>query len=159
MIESTAEQLDGQWPSAPRPPAIAAKRERSRASREALLDALMELLRERPYADIGVSDIARRAGLTTGAIYARFGDKRGVALAAHDRFVERSIATMDAWGARSQWSEATPQQIIHGWTRGAVNFGRMYRPLLSLMMSDPAVREQHDELMERPARILTRLLG
>jgi len=158
MIENAVTHLDGPWPSAARPPAIEAKRERSRATREALLDALMELLRERPYADIGVSDIARRAGLTTGAIYARFGDKRGVALAAHDRFVERSIATMDAWGARSQWSEATPQQIIHGWTRGAVNFGRMYRPLLSLMMSDPAVREQHDELMERPARILTRLL-
>jgi len=158
MIESAAAQLDEPWLSARRPPAIEAKRERSRATREALLDALMELLRERPYSDIGVGDIARRAGLTTGAIYARFGDKRGVALAVHDRFVERSTATMDTWGARPQWAEATPQEIIRGWTRGAVNFGRMYRPLLSLMMSDPAVREQHDELMVRPAGILTRLL-
>jgi len=158
MIESAAAQLDEPWLSARRPPAIEAKRERSRATREALLDALMELLRERPYSDIGVGDIARRAGLTTGAIYARFGDKRGVALAVHDRFVERSTATMDTWGARPQWAEATPQEIIRGWTRGAVNFGRMYRPLLSLMMNDPSVREQHDEMMARPVHILTRLL-
>jgi len=158
VIENATARLDSPRLSAARPPAIEAKRERSRATREALLDALMELLRERPYGDIGVGDIARRAGLTTGAIYARFGDKRGVALAVHDRFAERSTATMDAWGARPQWADATPQEIIRGWTRGAVNFGRMYRPLLSLMVNDPSVREQCDEMMARPVEILTRLL-
>jgi AcrR family transcriptional regulator len=145
-------------PGARRPPAIEAKQERSRANREALLDAFTELLGERPYADITVGDIARHAGLTTGAVYARFGDKRGVALAVHERFVKRSAKTMEAWGARPQWATATPEEIIHGWTRGAVNFGRLYGPLLTLMINDPAVREQYDELMALSSRILARLL-
>lgn len=134
------------------------KQQRSRANREALLDAFMELLNERPYATVGIADVARRAGLTTGALYGRFGDKRGMALAAHERFAATSAATMETWGARPQWDTATPGEIINNWTKGAVNFCRMYRPLLSLMMNDPDVRQQYDDLMGHPPRILARLL-
>jgi AcrR family transcriptional regulator len=141
-----------------RRPEVAPKQDRSRANREALLDALMDLLYERPYADIGVADIARRAGMTTGALYGRFGDKRGVAIALHERFAARASQTMEDWGARPQWATASPPEIISSWTRGAINFGRMYRPLLTLMTNDPLVREQHSELMARPPRILARLL-
>jgi AcrR family transcriptional regulator len=118
----------------------------------------MDLLYERPYADIGVADISRRAGMTTGAVYGRFGDKRGVAIALHERFAARASQTMEDWGARPQWATASPKEIISSWTRGAINFGRMYRPLLTLMANDPLVREQHSELMARPPRILARLL-
>jgi AcrR family transcriptional regulator len=141
-----------------RRPEVTPKQDRSRANREALLDALMDLLYERPYADIGVADISRRAGMTTGAVYGRFGDKRGVAIALHERFAARASQTMEDWGARPQWATASPQEIISSWTRGAINFGRMYRPLLTLMANDPMVREQHSELMARPPRILARLL-
>jgi AcrR family transcriptional regulator len=141
-----------------RRPEVAPKQDRSRANREALLDALMDLLYERPYADIGVADIARRAGMTTGAVYGRFGDKRGVAIALHERFAVRASQTMEDWGARPQWATATPREIINNWTRGAINFGRMYRPLLSLRMNDPLVGEQYSELITRPPRILARLL-
>ncbi|MGV0806572.1 TetR/AcrR family transcriptional regulator [Mycolicibacterium setense] len=136
----------------------APKQLRSRESRDALLDAFIALLDERPYADIGVSDIVRRAGLTTGALYGRFGDKRGLARAAHERFVTRSAETMDQWGARPEWRSAAPREIIAGWTKGALNFCRMYRPLMSLMMNDPDVGEQYGELMAKPPRILARLL-
>jgi AcrR family transcriptional regulator len=141
-----------------RRPEVAPKQDRSRANREALLDALMDLLYERPYADIGVADIAGRAGMTTGAVYGRFGDKRGVAIALHERFAVRASETMEDWGARPQWATASAQEIISSWTRGAINFGRMYRPLLTLMSNDPVVREHHSELMARPPRILARLL-
>jgi AcrR family transcriptional regulator len=142
-----------------RRPEVAPKQDRSRANREALLDALMDLLYERPFADIGVADIARRAGMTTGAVYGRFGDKSGVAIALHERFAERASQTMEDWGARPQWATASPSEIISSWTRGAINFGRMYRPLLTLMSNDPVVREQHSDLMSRPPRILARLLN
>ncbi|WP_329410203.1 TetR/AcrR family transcriptional regulator [Nocardia vinacea] len=137
---------------------IEAKQQRSRASREALLDALDALLHEQPYVDIGISDIVRRAGLTTGALYARFDGKRGLELALYERFAARSVDTMQAWGARPQWATASPEHIINSWTRGAVNFCRTHRPLLSLMMIDPVVRQRYDELMEHPPRILTGLL-
>lgn len=134
------------------------KQQRSRESRDALLDAFIALLDERPYADIGVGDIVRRAGLTSGALYGRFGDKRGLARAAHERFVGSSAETMERWGERPAWRSAAPREIIAGWTKGAVNFCRMYRPLLSLMINDPDVGEQYDQLMAKPPRILARLL-
>lgn len=134
------------------------KQQRSRESRDALLDAFISLLDERPYTDIGVTEVARRAGLTSGALYGRFGDKRGLARAAYERFVIRSTETMEMWGARPAWQTATPREIIANWTKGAVNFCRMHRPLLSLMISDPDVREQYDGLMANPPRILARLL-
>jgi AcrR family transcriptional regulator len=161
VIDSTIEpdrQLTSGHAGTDRRPEVTPKQDRSRANREALLDALMDLLYERPYADIGVADISRRAGMTTGAVYGRFGDKRGVAIALHERFAERASQTMEDWGARPQWAAASPQEIISSWTRGAINFGRMYRPLLTLMANDPLVREQHSELMARPPRILARLL-
>jgi len=77
MIENAVTHLDGPWPSAARPPAIEAKRERSRATAKRCSMRSWSCCGA-PYADIGVSDIAAVAGLTTGAIYARFGDKRGV---------------------------------------------------------------------------------
>src|SRR2546422_8196646 len=110
------------------------KQARSHATRERLLDALAVLLEERSYSEISVADIARAAGLTTGAVYARFGDKRGVAVALIERFLSASFERMDSWGAQERWASATPQEIIDNWTRGAVNFGRMYRPFLRLML-------------------------
>jgi AcrR family transcriptional regulator len=161
VIDSTIE-ADRPSPAAQagadRRPEVTPKQDRSRANREALLDALMDLLYERPYSDIGVADISRRAGMTTGAVYGRFGDKRGVAIALHERFAARASQTMEDWGARPRWAAASPQEIISSWTRGAINFGRMYRPLLTLKANDPTVREQHSELMTRPPSILARLL-
>jgi len=69
------------------------------------------------------------------------------------------LSTFKDWGARPQWATASAQEIISSWTRGAINFGRMYRPLLTLMSNDPVVREQHSDLMARPPRILARLLN
>lgn len=151
-------------PAATEPPAgreirhVPPKQDRSRASREALLDAFMSLLQERPYAEIGMADVARRAGLTTGALYGRFKDKAGLSLALHERFAGESSELMEQWAAQARWETATAGEIIRNWTRGAINFCRMYRPLLSLMLSDPAVRDAYDDLMARPPRLLATLL-
>src|SRR5437867_10869287 len=60
---------------------VEAKQARSQATHERLLDAPSELLQPRSYGEISVADIARAAGLPTGAAYARFGDRRAVAAA------------------------------------------------------------------------------
>ena len=51
------------------------KAEQSEATRTALLQAARELFTERGYADTGTEDIARRAGVTRGALYYQFRDK------------------------------------------------------------------------------------
>ena len=45
------------------------------STRERLLDAAIDVFREKGYDGTGVQEIARRAGLTTGAIYANFRGK------------------------------------------------------------------------------------
>ncbi|CAM3610946.1 TetR/AcrR family transcriptional regulator [Smaragdicoccus niigatensis] len=136
-----------------------AKQDRSRANRELLVDAFLELLREKHYSDISIAEVARRAGLTTGAVYARFGDKSGVAVAAHDRFAEESVRTMTAWAGQSRWETATPAAIIDSWTRGAINFARTYQPMLVLMFADPAVGQRYESLIAEPPELLSRLLS
>src|SRR5258707_12327939 len=98
------------------------------------------------------------AELTPGGAYARFGNKRGIAVPLPERFLSTSFDLMDSWGAQDRWASATPREIIDNWTRGAINFGRMYRPYLTLMLDDRALREQHTAIIDHSSRILARLL-
>ena len=50
------------------------------STRDRLLKAATEVFSERGYDGAGVQEIARRAGLTTGAIYANFRNKAGLLL-------------------------------------------------------------------------------
>lgn len=53
---------------------------------EAALDAAMALFIERGYAATAISDLGEAMGLTAGSIYKAFGDKRGVFVAALERY-------------------------------------------------------------------------
>ena len=63
-------------------PARGEKRERTRAR---LLDAALELTRERGFERVTVQDIAERAGLTTGAIYGNFKNRDALFIALAER--------------------------------------------------------------------------
>ena len=54
------------------------------ATRQALVAAAAEVFAEKGYERAGVAEIARRAGLTTGAIYSRFSGKAELLLEAID---------------------------------------------------------------------------
>jgi AcrR family transcriptional regulator len=148
----------GDRPSAEAIRATEPKQARAHATRERLLDAFADLLDKRPYGEISVADIAAAADLTTGAVYARFGDKHGVAIALTERFLSQSFELMDSWAAQDRWTSATPAEIIDNWTRGAINYGRMYRPYLMLMLDDRSLRGQHTAIIDHSSRSLARLL-
>jgi TetR/AcrR family transcriptional regulator len=75
-------------PAGPARPA----RENSRAT---LLDAASDLMRELDTIDIGIVDIAQRAGVNHAMIRYFFGSKEGLLLALLDRDVERRIRQLD----------------------------------------------------------------
>ena len=52
------------------------------ATRDRLIEAASDLFAERGYERTGIEDIARRAGLTTGATYSNFRGKRELLAAA-----------------------------------------------------------------------------
>src|SRR6202035_218228 len=67
---------------------MATQSERNRATRGALIAAGRELFAEYGYADVSVSDLAKRAGLTTGALYHQFGSKEELFKAVYSELVQ-----------------------------------------------------------------------
>src|ERR687885_711771 len=58
--------------------------ERGEATRAALVQAARELFSERGYAAVGTNEVVRRAGVTRGAMYHHFADKRELFRAAYE---------------------------------------------------------------------------
>jgi AcrR family transcriptional regulator len=89
-----------------RTPSVPGRREiEARATREALIEAALELFTERSYARVGTEEIVTRARVTRGALYHHFEDKRDLFRAAFERvegdLMERIGATME--DARDPW--------------------------------------------------------
>src|SRR3954470_4426514 len=57
----------------------------AQATREALIDAALELFTRRGYAGVGTEEIVRRARVTRGALYHHFDDKRDLFRAVHEQ--------------------------------------------------------------------------
>ena len=71
--------------NSPPPP----RQARSKRTEEALLRALDSLLAIKSFDEMSVAEIAREAGLTTGAVYRRFENKRAMLIAAVGRGIEQ----------------------------------------------------------------------
>src|SRR4051812_1426101 len=68
--------------------------ERSEATRSALLAAARALFAERGYAGTAAEEVARAAGVTRGALYHHFRDKRDLFRAVHEQLEAALVATI-----------------------------------------------------------------
>lgn len=81
-------------------------------TRERLLDAAAEVFCERGYEGTTVAEVARRAGLTTGAIYANFKDKAELLLQTIERGSAQAVADLEA--AREAGMSAADRLLMMG---------------------------------------------
>jgi AcrR family transcriptional regulator len=81
-------------------------------TRERLMDAAAEVFCERGYEGTTVAQVARRAGLTTGAIYANFKDKADLLLQTIERGSAKAVADLEA--AREAGMTAAERLLLMG---------------------------------------------
>jgi AcrR family transcriptional regulator len=81
--------------------------ERTDTTRRALLDAGLALFCERGYAEVGVDEIAERAGLTSGALYHHFGSKAGLFRAVYEELMTNTSARI----AQARAASSAPSLI------------------------------------------------
>lgn len=75
------------------------RKEQSRRTEQAILQAALELFRAKSFDKVSVRDICRQAGITTGAFYHHFRSKEELlsyGFAPLDRHMERSLAGHEA---------------------------------------------------------------
>lgn len=87
--------------------------ERSEATREALVEAARVLFAEHGYAGVGTEEIVRAAGVTRGALYHHFDDKRELFAAVYER-VEVELAERIAAGALAANAESPLEAMRAG---------------------------------------------
>jgi AcrR family transcriptional regulator len=91
---------------------------RSHRTLARILDAAEAMFTERGYERTTVSEIAKAAGSSVGAFYARFPDKGALLRCVLDRFLEQAVATIDDVGRAERW-EAVPTRLV---LRAALRF-------------------------------------
>lgn len=110
-------------------------------TRERLIEAAAEVIAEEGYDRAGVQEIARRAQLTNGAIYANFRDKAELLVEAVGMGMSRLFGRME--GARQ--AGATPAQVIDligrtlGLDASAHGHGMLVGEALAAARRDPDV--------------------
>ena len=108
-----------------------------------ILDAFEGLLRNRPYAQLMINDIAREAKTGAGSIYARFRDKRSILLAVQDRLRNQARDYFSELYDPARWSDSSLEKALERVVRGNLAWHRKHRNIIksSLLMDDRDILE------------------
>jgi AcrR family transcriptional regulator len=111
------------------------RRERSAATQEQLIQAVVQSLLERGYHRTSVTEICRRAGVTSSAIQHHFGGKRRLMMAVAETLAARNLQLLDQVASSPQPREIVEQLEANPdlWLQGL----RVNYELLMAARSDP----------------------
>jgi len=125
-------------------------RRRTRAEiQEAVRTALVEMLAERPFKDVTVDELARRAGLSRTAFYFYYPDKNEVLKEAANDVAAELYAEADRW-----WhGEGPPVQLVREALEGIAGVytahADMLRAAVEATTYDPEFRAFYESLIQR----------
>ncbi|NWG45217.1 MAG: TetR/AcrR family transcriptional regulator [Alphaproteobacteria bacterium] len=122
--------------------ALPALQDRSRDSRDRILEAAEEAFSENGFAGAKLTDIAERAGLAVGTIYNRFTDKDGLFTAVLDNYVRTTrylIETGVDWeGQRKSPAGDILQNFVFGSFENLLRNKGLMRAIIERSLSDPS---------------------
>ena len=91
------------------------QQERSRRTQETLLQAAAELVAEHGIEGTTIADIAAGAGVSVGAVYHHFSDKKAITHALFERYGEMVEATTAQAVDPNRWEGASISDILRGY--------------------------------------------
>jgi len=122
----------------PRPP----RQRRSRESSERVIKAGLELLDELEYDSFTIAEVSRRAGVSVGSIYARFGSKDDLFLVLHDRAMQDIEREHRASFDAAPWSELDDREAIRRAVHALTEVFRRRASILRVFMLRGALDPQ-----------------
>jgi len=121
-----------------RPP----KQRRSQESLERVVEASMQLLEENGFEGFTVQDVSRRADVSVGAIYARFGNKESLLRAVHAEAMEAMAREHENVSAVDGRPEQDAREVIVAAVRTVAGIFRGNERLLRAFMHLGAVDDE-----------------
>jgi AcrR family transcriptional regulator len=123
---------------------------RSKAAREKLLRATVEVLQERGYNGLTTKEVAARAGFSNGALMHHFSTKADLVIATGAHIYEQHIEH----GRRIAMSVAARKDPLNAFLTDCVNvyLGKSFIPTLEMMIAaraDPLMNAQFDVFMQK----------
>lgn len=156
--DGVATSSETEWVRAPR-------QARSAETLERFIDATRQLLDERPFDEITVVDIVRRADRTVGSFYARFDDKYSVLYELAQRAFARIEDVSRAFCDPARWDGRPLEEFVHESVQMNVAAYRradlLFRAVFSASMVDARFRDLRIDVMrycaeQQKALVLTR---
>ena len=121
-----------------RPP----KQKRSRESLERVIEASLQLLAENGFEAFTIQDVSKRAGVSVGAIYARFGNKESLLRAVHRDAMESLRPEHDVVAAADGQPEAKARDVVLAAVRAIAAIFHGNEDILRAFMHLGAVDEE-----------------
>jgi len=129
-----------------------AEQARSRRTRDALLAALESLLKEKDFAEIGVVEIADRAGVSPASIYRRFNKRDGLIPALFELQLQRQIEWYQCADVRDRLASLSGENVdLRTFLRGNAHLALLLLRDLEHLAKPTAIygRMRPDLLQER----------
>lgn len=135
---------------------------RSQVTLDRILDAAEALVAAKGFEDAAVAEIARRAGSSVGAFYARFRDKDALLYALYERYFEQAVATANAALDPARWDGVAIPTILRAVVRFLVEIYRERAGLIRAFVvrnhTDAAFRARQERLSHLVNEKLSALL-
>jgi AcrR family transcriptional regulator len=98
----------------PQPPAVARppRQKRSRESLERALTAAIEVIVDHGWDGFTVAEVSHRAQVSVGSLYARFGSKDELFIAAQERYLHGIDEESSAYFTSEEWGRLSPRETV-----------------------------------------------
>ena len=125
------------------------QQDRSKTTREKIVDGAYELFAENGYYNTNTAKIAKQAGVSTGIVYGYFHDKRDLLLEVMDRYIAEVYLPIgqliDCFSPEQRFDELV-ENIVQVAISTHFEYAKIHEALHSMSCADDLVREKFLQL-------------